>query len=118
MEWLLAAAPGGRFEGDLMLGVHAVRPGTPGLVTRARAWLRACVPRLARLRKTADAAAAGAPIGRAEKVLASAWQVNGALVVATGGRFTTKTAPGPAAPGHGWDGRRWIRCYGMTTSTC
>lgn len=66
-----------------MLGTHAARLTAPGLVIRGRAWLRACVPPLAGLRKTANAIAAGAPIGRGERVLAGGRQANGALVAAT-----------------------------------
>lgn len=66
-----------------MSGAHAARLAGPGSVTRGRAWLRACVLALAGLRKTANAAAAGAPIGRGERVLVGAWQANGTLVAAT-----------------------------------
>lgn len=77
-----------------MLRVHAGRLTAPGLVTRGRAWLRACVPALGGLRKTAAAVAAGAPIGPGERVLINVRQVSEALVVATGHAVYHQDGPG------------------------
>jgi len=66
-----------------MLGTHAGRVPTRGLVAWRRASLRARVQRLARLRRAA-AARAGAPIEPGERVLACGREVSGAMVVATG----------------------------------
>ncbi len=67
-----------------MLGTSAGRVSGTGLLAWGRAWLRACWPRLAWLRRTAAAIEAGVPIGPGERVLTSVWEVEGAMVVATG----------------------------------
>jgi hypothetical protein len=77
-----------------MLGAHAGRLAAPGLFTRGRAWLRACIPFLSGLRKTAAAAAAGAPIRPGERVLASVWQATAALAVATERAVYDQHGPG------------------------
>ena len=98
-----------------MLGAHALRLTAPGLVTRGRAWLRARIPPLSGLRKTAAAIAAGAPIGPGERVLASVRQVSRALVIATEHAAYHRTARTPAAAGRGWNGRTWTRSSGTTS---
>jgi hypothetical protein len=87
-----------------MLGAHAFRLAAPGLVTRGRAWLRARVPPLGGLRKTAAAIAAGAPIGPGERVLASVRQVSGALVIATERAAYCQDGPGTGRP---WSRLGW-----------
>jgi hypothetical protein len=67
-----------------MLGAHAQRVKGSGLPTWGRGCLRAWGLRLARLRRTAIAIEAGAPIEPGERVLAWVRQVSGALVAATG----------------------------------
>ncbi len=67
-----------------MLGTHAEHATGYGLPAWLRASLHAWAPRLARLRKTAAAIEAGAPIEPGERVLASAREMSGAMVVATG----------------------------------
>jgi hypothetical protein len=67
-----------------MLGTHAEHLTGHGPPAWLRASLRACVPRLARLRKTAAAIEAGAPIEPGERVLASLREMGGATVIATG----------------------------------
>ena len=86
-----------------MLGVHAVRLTAPDLMTRGRAWLRARVPPIGGLRKTAAAVAAGAPIGPGEEVLISGRQVNGALVIATGHALYHQDGPGRTWSRLGWE---------------
>jgi hypothetical protein len=66
-----------------MLSAHVLRLTAPGLAARGRAWLRARVPPLSGLGKTAAAIAAGAPIRPGERVLASVRQVSGEPVIAT-----------------------------------
>lgn len=92
-----------RFEGDLMFGVHADRLTGPDLVTLGRAWLRACVPSLTRLRKTATAVTAGAPIRPGERVLISVRQVSEALVVATGHAVYHQDSPERTWSRLGWE---------------
>ena len=77
-----------------MLGAPAGRLAAPGLFTRGRAWLRARIPSLSGLRKTAAAVAAGAPIRPGEKVLASVRQANAALAVATERAVYRQDGPG------------------------
>jgi hypothetical protein len=81
-------------EGDLMLGAHTLRLTAPGLAAQRRAWLRARVPPLSGLRKTAAAIAAGAPIGPGERVLTSVRQVSAALVIATDRAVYHQDGPG------------------------
>jgi len=92
-----------RFEGDLMLGAHALRLTAPGLAARGRAWLRTRVPPLSGLRKTA-AIAAGAPIRPGERVLASVRQVSGAPVIATDRAAYCQDGPGTGRP---WSRLGW-----------
>jgi hypothetical protein len=90
-----------------MLGTHAGRVSSPGLVTWMRAWLRGCVPRLAWLRKTAAAVEAGAPVEPGERVLTSVRQVSGGMVVATGhGIYRQDGQPGAAGAGS-WSRLGW-----------
>ena len=84
-----------------MLGAHAVRLAALGLAVRGRDWLRAHVPPLSALRKTAAAIAAGAPIEPGERVLASVRQVSAALVIATDRAVYHQDGPGT--------GRSWAR---------
>jgi hypothetical protein len=67
-----------------MLGTYAGRVSGTGLLAWGRAWLRACRPRPAWLRRTAAAIEGGVPIEPGERVLASVWEAGGAMVVATG----------------------------------
>jgi hypothetical protein len=67
-----------------MLGTYAGRVSGTGLLAWGRAWLRACRPRLAWLRRTAAAIEAGVPIEPGERVLTSVCEVDVAMVVATG----------------------------------
>ncbi len=67
-----------------MLGTYAGRVSGTGLLARGRAWLCACRPRPAWLRRTAAAIGAGVPIEPGERVLASVREVGGTMVVATG----------------------------------
>jgi hypothetical protein len=86
-----------------MLRVHVGRVIAPRLVTRGGAWLRARVPPLRGLRKTAAAAAMGAPIGPGERVLTSVRQVSGALVAATGHAVYHQDGPGGSWSRLGWE---------------
>ncbi len=101
----LAGAPlQSRFEGDLMLGAHVLRLTAPGLAVRGRAWLRARVPPLSGLGKTAAAIAAGAPIRPGERVLASVRQVSGEPVIATDRAAYCQSGPGTGRP---WSRLGW-----------
>jgi hypothetical protein len=87
-----------------MLGAHTLRLTAPGLAARGRAWLRAHIPPLSRLRKTAAAIAAGAPIGPGERVLTSVRQVSTALVIATDRAVYHQDGPGA---GYSWSRLGW-----------
>jgi hypothetical protein len=89
-----------------MQGTHAGRlVAAPDLVSRVRAWLRACVPpvRLNGLSKTTAAVAAGAPIRPGERVLVSVRQVSGALVAATAHAVYCQDSSGGAWSRLGWE---------------
>lgn len=100
-----------------MLGAHADRLAAPGLFTRGRAWLQACVPSLSGLRKTATAVAAGTPIRPGERVLASVRQAGAALAVATERAVYHQDGAGADAPGRGWDRTTWTWCSGTMSGT-
>jgi len=87
-----------------MLGAHTLRLTAPGLAAQGRAWLRAHIPPLSRLRKTAAAIASGAPIGPGERVLTSVRQVSTALVIATDRAVYHQDGPGG---GHSWSRLGW-----------
>lgn len=73
----------------------------PGFTAGVRAWLRTAGQWLARLNQGSAAKAVGAPIGPAERVLATGRDVAGSPVVATSAAVYFQDRTGPA--------RRWSR---------
>lgn len=102
----LPTRPGGEF------GSPAAIPAA-GVPAR-REWLRAAGARLARFSQTSAAKAAGAPSGRAERVLTTDRDPGGSLIAATGAAIYYQDAARLAADGRGGDGRTWAGSSGMT----
>jgi hypothetical protein len=86
-------------------GQLAAPAAEPGFTAGVRAWLRAAGRRLARPSQRSAAHAVGAPIGPAERVLATARDLAGSLVVATSAAvyFRDRGGPGRAWSRLGWE---------------
>jgi hypothetical protein len=85
-------------------GQLAAPAAEPGFTAGVRAWLRATGQWLARRNGTPAATADGAPIGPAERVLATGRDLAGSLVVATSAAVYVQDRSGP---GRTWWRRGW-----------
>jgi hypothetical protein len=86
-------------------GKVSAASGNRGVTARVRAWLRAAGGLVARWNQTSAAKAAGAPIGPAERVLATDHDLNGSLVAVTRAAlyYQDRGAPGRAWSRLGWE---------------
>ena len=85
-------------------GQVSAASGKPGVTARVRAWLRAAGGLAARWNQTSAAKAAGAPIGPAERVLATDHDLNGSLVAVTRAALYHQAR---GAPGRAWSRLGW-----------
>ena len=81
-----------------------------GRMARARAWLRAAVRWLTRWSRTSAAIAAGAPIGHAERVLTTDYDLAGALVVTSRVALCHQDI---GRPDRAWSRLRWVDVSGV-----
>lgn len=86
-------------------GQLAAPAAEPGFIAGVRAWLRTAGQWLARPNQRSAALAVGAPIGHAERVLTTAHDLAGSLVVATSAAvyFQDRSGPGRTWSRLGWE---------------